>query len=83
MGLGTFENHDGEMVILDGHFFQVLSDGSVREAGDDVLSPFAVVTHFKSDMTVELQLCPDLSSLFAQFDQLTHGQLFLCIACRR
>jgi len=49
LGLGTFENLDGEMVILDGHFFQVRSDGSVREAGDDVLSPFAVVTYFKSE----------------------------------
>jgi acetolactate decarboxylase len=38
LGLGTFENRDGKMVILDGHFFQVLSDGSVREAGDDVES---------------------------------------------
>jgi acetolactate decarboxylase len=70
LGLGTFENLDGEMVILDGHFFQVRSDGSVTEAGDDVLSPFAVVTHFKSDLTVDLELCPDLSSLFAQFDRL-------------
>jgi acetolactate decarboxylase len=70
LGLGTFENLDGEMVILDGHFFQVRSDSSVREAGDDILSPFAVVTHFKSDLTVDLELCPDLSSLFAQFDRL-------------
>jgi acetolactate decarboxylase len=26
LGLGTFENLDGEMVIVDGHFFQVRSD---------------------------------------------------------
>jgi acetolactate decarboxylase len=76
LGLGTFENLDGEMVILDGHFFQIRSDGSVREAGDDDLSPFAVVTHFKSDMTVESHLCPDLSSLFARFDQLRHTDNF-------
>src|SRR5271166_3066878 len=44
LGLGTFENLDGEMVVVDGHFFQVRSDGSVRECQDDVLSPFAVVT---------------------------------------
>src|SRR6476469_1587544 len=46
LGLGTFEDLDGEMVVLDGQFFQVRSDGSVRECGDDVLSPFAVVTWF-------------------------------------
>ncbi|HET7284331.1 MAG TPA: acetolactate decarboxylase, partial [Nitrososphaeraceae archaeon] len=76
LGLGTFENLDGGMVILNGHFFQVRSDGSVRKAGDDDLSPFAVVTHFKSDMTVELQICPDLSSLFARFDQLRYTDNF-------
>jgi acetolactate decarboxylase len=30
LGLGTFEDLDGEMVIVDGHFFQVRCDGSVR-----------------------------------------------------
>src|SRR5271167_2329824 len=46
LGLGTFEDLDGEMVVVDGQFFQVRSDGSVRECGDDVLSPFAAVTRF-------------------------------------
>ena len=31
LGLGTFEDLDGEMVVVDGQFFQVRSDGSVRE----------------------------------------------------
>ena len=76
MGLGTFENLDGKMVILDGHFFQVRSDGSVTEAKDDVLSTFAVVTHLKSDVTVNLPICPDLSSLFVQLDRLRHTDNF-------
>src|ERR687887_373551 len=54
LGLGTFENLDGEMVIVDGHFFQVRSDGSVRECDDDVLSPFAVMTRFAPEETVTL-----------------------------
>src|SRR5215469_16603163 len=29
LGLGTFEGLDGEMVIVDGHFYQLRSDGSV------------------------------------------------------
>jgi Alpha-acetolactate decarboxylase len=36
LGLGTFENLDGEMVVVDGHFFQARSDGSVTEVDDDV-----------------------------------------------
>src|SRR5258707_15635687 len=31
LGLGTFEDLDGEMVIGDGHFFRVRSYGSARE----------------------------------------------------
>lgn len=46
LGLGTFEALDGEMVVVDGHFFQVRSDGSVREVQDSVLIPFPAVTAF-------------------------------------
>jgi acetolactate decarboxylase len=46
LGLGTFEELDGEMVVVDGHFYQVRCDGSVREVNDGVLSPFAVSVVF-------------------------------------
>src|SRR5439155_18390467 len=61
LGLGTFENLDGEMVIVDGHFFHVRSDGSVRECDDDVLSPFAVITRFAPEPAVTLDQCPEMS----------------------
>jgi acetolactate decarboxylase len=70
LGLGTFENLDGEMAVMDGHFYQVRCDGSVREVGDDVLSPFAAVTHFAPDTRIDLQRFHDLSALTAQFDRL-------------
>ena len=73
LGLGTFENLDGEMVVVDGRFFQVRSDGSVRECADDMLSPFAVVTRFVPDEAVTLRQCPDLSHLTARFDGLRHS----------
>src|SRR5437899_1705471 len=76
LGLGTFENLDGEMVIIDGHFFQVRSDGFVKEVDDDVLCPFAVVTRFAPDSAIVLEQCPDLSHLVAQFDQLRHTDNF-------
>src|SRR3954466_1427059 len=74
LGLGTFEDLDGEMVVLDGRFFQVRSDGSVRECGDDVLSPFAVVTRFVPDATDTLDHCTDLSQLTARFDELRNSE---------
>jgi len=69
-GLGTFEELDGEMVIVNGHFFQVRCDGSVREVADDVLTPFAVITRFLPETEITLDQCPDLRSLASRFDRL-------------
>jgi acetolactate decarboxylase len=76
LGLGTFENLDGEMVIVDGHFFQVRSDGSVRECSDDVLSPFAVITRFAPEAAVTVAQCPDMSHLVSRFDALRPSDNF-------
>ena len=76
LGLGTFESLDGEMVVVDGHFFQVRSDGSVREVQDNVLSPFAAVTAFSPDQSITVENCPDLSYLTSQFDALRQSDNF-------
>ena len=41
-GLGTFENVDGEMVILDGVCYQAKQDGSIVRSEDSAGVPFAV-----------------------------------------
>src|ERR1700716_2323165 len=73
LGLGTFEGLDGEMVIVDGHFFQVRCDGSVREVEERVLTPFAAITKFSPECAIPLDDCPDMSHLTAQFDLLRHS----------
>ena len=73
LGLGTFEDLDGEMVVVDGRFFQVRSDGSVREVNDDVLSPFATVTTFVPELVVKLDRCENLASLTSRFDELRNS----------
>ena len=45
-GLGTFEDLDGEMVILDGQIYQVAD--RVRHRMDDFLVPFAAITPFRA-----------------------------------
>jgi acetolactate decarboxylase len=46
-GLGTFNDLDGEMVMLNGTIYQIDSDGRVNVIGDEALSPFACVTFFR------------------------------------
>jgi acetolactate decarboxylase len=53
-GLGTFANLDGEMVVLDGHVYQVQGTGRVLEAPRTAQAPFAVVTKFASNMDLEI-----------------------------
>jgi acetolactate decarboxylase len=80
LGLGTFKNLDGEMVLVDGHCFQVRGDGSVQECDDRVLSSFALVTRFAPDATFTLGQCPDVRDLTSRFDTLrTSDNLFLAL----
>ena len=72
-GLGTFEDLDGEMVIVDGHFFRVRSDGSVRKMEDSVLTPFAAIMAFSPDTSVTLGDCPDLAHMTSRFDTLRNS----------
>ncbi len=52
-GLGTFDDLDGEMLILDGHCYQINADGKVQEVNNEVHTPFASVTFFQSDKALE------------------------------
>lgn len=45
-GIGTFNDLDGEMTMLDGIVYQVKSDGSVSVIGDGAMTPFACVTFY-------------------------------------
>jgi acetolactate decarboxylase len=58
-GLGTFNLLDGEMVLLDGHVYQIRSDGNVYHVKDDEMSPFACVTFFNPDTFDDLENISD------------------------
>jgi len=77
LGLGTFTNLDGEMVVVDGRCYQVRSDGSVREVDDAERSPYAVLTQFKPDPPVALGACSGVADLHKRLDALrTTDNLF-------
>jgi acetolactate decarboxylase len=63
-GIGTFDGMDGEMIALDGEFYQARADGSVRRADNALETPFATVTFFNAEQ--RLQPAVPLSS----YDQL-------------
>lgn len=50
-GIGTFENMDGEMVVIDGIAYQLKADGSIKAVSGDTKVPFAMVTRFKASQS--------------------------------
>ena len=68
-GLGTFENLDGEMVVIDAHIYRIQADGKVSEAPSNAAAPFAVVTRFASDIDVEIAPVESLEALAARCDE--------------
>jgi acetolactate decarboxylase len=66
-GLGTFEDLDGEMVILDGEIYQVAD--RVRHWTDDFLVPFASITHFLAKSSLEIDNVAGLKGIELACDQ--------------
>lgn len=46
MGIGTFDGLDGEMILLDGRFYQVRADGKVVQPPLSATTPLTSVTRF-------------------------------------
>jgi acetolactate decarboxylase len=76
-GLGTFANLDGEMVVLEGHAYQVQGSGRVSEAPAIAGAPFAVVTKFSPETDLRIGPVADLGELEKRCDALrTSGNIF-------
>jgi acetolactate decarboxylase len=54
-GLGTFDALHGEMIALDGVFYQGFADGSVKKVDPKAETPFADVHFFESNQQIKLQ----------------------------
>lgn len=55
-GLGTFRFMNGEMIVIDGKAYQMLSDGSIVDLdhAGDAIHPFAQITRFKPEVTAQV-----------------------------
>jgi acetolactate decarboxylase len=80
-GLGTLDALDGEMIALDGDFFQVRADGRAYPVGEQTRTPFAVVTFFEPNLSRTLDTPMDLGALCSLLDRLVGGEVS-CYAVR-
>ncbi len=53
-GLGTYDGLDGEMIVLDGKFYQVKEDGVGYTVSDRVKTPFSTLTFFRVERSLNL-----------------------------
>lgn len=49
LGIGTFNNLDGEMALFDGLAYCLRPTGDAELVSDDIKTPFAIATEFEGD----------------------------------
>ena len=69
-GLGTYNDLDGEMILLDENFYQIRADGTVSVASLNASSPYACVTAFVATHQIRLNGSFDYADLQKQIDGL-------------
>ena len=62
-GLGTFEDVNGEMILMQGHCYRADQDGNVTEVAPSTGVPFAAVAKLFGEQRFSLGRMPDLSSV--------------------
>ena len=68
-GIGTLNGLDGELIGLDGDYYQIKANGEVLKLTDDAKIPFATSLNFKSDRVAELHDL-DYENLQKSLDQM-------------
>jgi len=74
VGIGTFEGLNGEMIMLDGAVYQALGDGRVVVADDKVAVPYATVTYFDNDISLDMKDVKDK----AAFEKILNEEVKTC-----
>jgi len=69
-GIGTFNALDGEMIALDGDFYQIKADGKAYNVTSEAITHFSSVTFFEVDKEVSLSNITDYKNLKKHLDSL-------------
>lgn len=75
MGLGTLDGLDGEMVALDGQFFQIKASGKLSRISKEQTAPFAEVVYFSPSTFKTLKDIPNYSSLYSLINELPNKNI--------
>lgn len=62
-GLGTFEDVNGEMIVMDGNCYRADQNGSVTVVSPNMGVPFAAVAKFYGEQQFSLNNIPDIASV--------------------
>ena len=54
MGIGTFDNFEGELILLDGVAYQAREDGAILPVSPEQTTPHAAVTFFNPDREYQI-----------------------------
>ena len=68
-GIGTFDSLEGEMVALDGDYYQIKANGVAYPVQGNMTSPFSTVTYFKADQTIAIKNAGNFTQLSRQLDE--------------
>ncbi|KYC45543.1 MAG: Alpha-acetolactate decarboxylase [Candidatus Methanofastidiosum methylothiophilum] len=71
-GLGTVNALDGEMIQVNGKFYQIKSDGFAYPIENNQKTPFAVVSFFETDKTIEINGPLDYKQYTEYIDESIH-----------
>ncbi|MFH1645849.1 MAG: acetolactate decarboxylase [Candidatus Omnitrophota bacterium] len=77
-GIGTFDRLDGEMILYDGKFYQVKSDGSIVRPNLGLTTPFASVCFFVPDRDFYIQKGSDYKDVKKLIDEAVPNKNIFC-----
>jgi acetolactate decarboxylase len=67
-GIGTLDRLEGEMLALDGNYYQIKTDGVAYPVSGEMTTPFATVTYFEADENFFLEEPMNLTEIEQYLD---------------
>jgi len=78
IGIGTFNNLDGEMIIADGIIYQIKADGKVYTPPMNTTSPFASIVNMKPEKIFAVNHTMSKKQLLQKIDNKENNKNLFC-----